>query len=728
MDPISDSILPHSQMEANHTNRNIGCDNTALLASFILLLKLIFSSESGAIPSGATASTNTSQISRFLCFLRAQVGRMPYTAPAQLPLPASSPDQPPSPSLREVSTEPVSPSSRRPSLPRSFSSTSYVHRHRRSPSLSKPVSQFVVEGSGHIGSPSYTTVDPHASLRQSPPPVTNSMIPTGVIISPPESGANSSDDEETTSERRRGRVSLEKLDTAIRSLQQERQSSTAEQPGEGGTAEEPAAPASEEGSSNQSHKARPSLKLDPRRIFHSRSSTESSIPKLTGSISTSDEEEDPLEQRPMVRKKSGELVRPALRPASRRRRPSSMPGTPTYAKNVHFDTQLEHIKHFLQLDKPLAVSAETSPVETYSEESEYPFNSSDSEGGSKVPAFEWELRLANFPKDPTSRNRLPVRLERMYLSSDNKNLVGVVSVANLAFHKLVVARFTLDYWKTVSEVTAEYDQDIRRKQAHEGYDRFKFTIKLADQAHLESKTMFVCIRYNVGGQEFWDNNNSMNYQVDFAKKYKNNMTEKHSVPVTNGRHVQPLPRSRLPTSSAARPMSYPPSFDDFVSEIDATFSSFGQDSSKVDSPLRLTKADSHDFLPETPRRREKPARQAFGNRYDFGISLSVAMQSKDTSQDRTMLSAKAKSESRLQPGSRAHSYDRVGENSSELSAGRAAATNGNSKDTTYPGFSRPSTIVSSKPHLDSSVYKELVDKYCFVSALNPPVPTTSSSN
>jgi hypothetical protein len=29
--------------------------------------------------------------------------------------------------------------------------------------------------------------------------------------------------------------------------------------------------------------------------------------------------------------------------------------------------------------------------------------------------------------------------------------------------------------------------------------------------------MFMCIRYNVDGQEYWDNNDSVNYQVDFHK-------------------------------------------------------------------------------------------------------------------------------------------------------------------------------------------------------------------
>lgn len=40
---------------------------------------------------------------------------------------------------------------------------------------------------------------------------------------------------------------------------------------------------------------------------------------------------------PLVRKKSSELVLPALQPPSARRRPSSMPRTLGYSKAVHFD-------------------------------------------------------------------------------------------------------------------------------------------------------------------------------------------------------------------------------------------------------------------------------------------------------------------------------------------------------------------------------------------------------
>lgn len=49
----------------------------------------------------------------------------------------------------------------------------------------------------------------------------------------------------------------------------------------------------------------------------------------------------------ILRKESGKLIRPVLRPSSARRRPLSMPGTPTPSKTVHFDPHLEYARHFL---------------------------------------------------------------------------------------------------------------------------------------------------------------------------------------------------------------------------------------------------------------------------------------------------------------------------------------------------------------------------------------------
>ncbi|KAK3319087.1 hypothetical protein B0H66DRAFT_623462 [Apodospora peruviana] len=208
-------------------------------------------------------------------------------------------------------------------------------------------------------------------------------------------------------------------------------------------------------------------------------------------------------------------VRPVL-PRSRRA-PPSMPAVPTNSRAVHFDSHLEHVRHFLQLDRPLAISGASPPPDIVDSDSDYPFLGGDrSSSVSRSNLYEWTLIVTNFPEDTEARKAMPVRLERVWLSEDQKCLNGCISVANLDSVKVVVCRFTLDYWKTTSEVVAEYSNEILPDTTPR--ERFTFTIKLSDVPNLETKMLFLCIRYRVNGQEFWDNNSGLNFQVDFRKK------------------------------------------------------------------------------------------------------------------------------------------------------------------------------------------------------------------
>ncbi len=450
------------------------------------------------------------------------------------------------------------------------------------------------------------------------------------------------------------------------------------------------------------------LTPEARKISHSRSSSEMSlstkIPNLQDlpdPISDdSDLEEDELRMKPpLLRKKSGELVKPALRPPSRRR-PSSMPGTPTFSKAVHFNEDIEQVRHFLQVDRPIAVSAGSSPVETYESETEYPFGSDN--GYSSRPTVEWEIRLANFPRDTLDRKVLPVRVERIFLSPDYKTLIGSVAVANIAFHKLVVARFTLDYWKTTSEVVAEYNDDIRRRNVNDGYDRFSFNIKLADQAHLESKTLLLCVRYNVNGQDFWDNNNFMNFQVDFVKKVKPRGTATQATQPLGTRPS--IPRSRHSTPHT-RPRSMPASFeDDFSGSLGSKFEfeggrpAFGN----LQAPtLRFKQqGNSTQANPHAEEEARKPSKtgQAFSTRYDFGASLSAALfnaQKTPGGGQKSRDDAKAKT------------------NHGSTVTGRSGAPLATTQ--------KPAALSAKKPDLKSAEYNELIQNYCFVRSTAPTV-------
>lgn len=635
---------------------------------------------------------------------------MPYTSPSSRS-PATSKSQSPNDS-RRPSFLPGSFTSPKSELPRS---AAYLSHHRRSASLKEPV-----RGLKFIEPPPEWAGECRglkSSLRQSPPPVTQDRhIPSGAIVSPPESSNSSSDDESRTLDSRYLRLeNLVELKAAIHDLEKHRNESPTQIPLDGNKYNQAVtllAPA------ELNKVEKPSDEMDlsaPRRLAHHRSRTEGVIFNLSAPPSVSEnlragsddetlsDDEDLLSvcKLPMVRKKSGELVRPALRPSSARRRPSSMPGTPTFSKAVHFDSQLEHIRHFLQVDRPLAVSAGSSPVPAYDSDNEFPFG----EDERRDSIYEWEIVIANFPPETSLRLAQAVRVERVFLSSDNKTLVGTVAVANLAFNKLVVVRFTLDYWKTTSEVVAEFNQDIRQP-VRDGCDRFNFNIKLTDQANLEAKTMFFCVKYCVNGVEYWDNNDSTNFQVDFRKKKLTGKGAKLWQDSTKPSR-QSLPRSSH-RSPAQRPRSIPMNFDDFS---DGFSDKYGLSDFKhaVRDYLGEAAASDRNDRGAISRSSEGHGRRlgqtngnVFGNRYDFGASLTAAIKSANLSgRDRCdgYVPKKATWDESVSPLSDepqvpVHSDGREKNSSASYSM---AQPNG-----------------AEKPCLSSQSYNELLDKYCFV--------------
>lgn len=647
---------------------------------------------------------------------------MPYTPPAQHSPLASANPSPLSSRSHSYTSLYTAATSSRSDLPRS---QSYLSRHRRTPSLSKGIhfgstparpSTDVVTSTITEGQETTDTdsLNFHGSVHQSPPAVTNSVMPAGAVISPADSHNNSSDDEDRPLQRQRGRDlgNLAELQAAIRIIEQHRESSPnrvrAEVERLGLTMPEAEVP------NRHSPDGQTRLSTDaPRQISHSRSYTESAIMRTQPSSpsKSSDEECEEVPFRPrMVRKKSGELVKPALRPSNPQRRPSSMPGTPTFSKAVHFDNHLEHVRHFHQVDRPLAVSAGSSPVETYDGEMDFPFGGDEVSSPRRSP-YEWEIQPSNFPLESRERKTLPVRVERIFLSADNKTLVGTVAVANIAFNKAVVTRFTLDYWKTTSEVVADYNNDVRRKQANDGCDRFNFNIRLADQANLQNKTLFFCVRYTVNGQEFWDNNSSFNFQVDFKRKT-----------ASNGRQSNSLPRSRPSQPVHARPVSEPSSFDDFTNGLDTKYD-FNMDRPLPtrlvgETPIRLRQSSGRTVVPpEDLGRKQAMPSQAFGNRYDFGASLSAAISNgggkkwSSSIRQRPEVSALAEMKGSRNGGIEGSVVPAV----SQIIRRTATAK----VEDPVPGTAADTQFPSEKAPLQSVSYHELLNKYCFFGSAKP---------
>lgn len=422
----------------------------------------------------------------------------------------------------------------------------------------------------------------------------------------------------------------------------------------------------------------PGLSAEARKIAHSRSSSEllnvpaNQLPTFEQSSGEASDD-DALEMRrvPLLRKKSGELVKPALRGSSQKR-PLSAPGTPTFPKAVHFNENIEQVRHFLQIDKPSAVSADSSPVETYESESDYPFVV---EMNRKSRTVEWEIKT-NFPKDSHERQCMPVRVEQINISKDGKTLNGLIAVANIAFGKFVYARFTFDYWKTTSEIAAEYS-NIRYAQSSDGYDRFTFSIKLSDQANLQNKTLYLCARYNVAGQEHWDNNSGNNYQVDFTRKVPKQWTK----PVAASPQVIPpgIPRSRNTNKgSIPRPRSFPmgSSDDEFSTSVESPFRLRGKNASD--------RSKSHTFHDSA----QHHSASRLSNRYDFNASLHAAL---------------------------ATAQDALGEQSGlkPKEVIRPATAPASSASVAPPRQATQSASGTSRPTLGSAEYQALIQRFCY---------------
>ena len=297
---------------------------------------------------------------------------------------------------------------------------------------------------------------------------------------------------------------------------------------------------------------------------------------------------------PLVRKKSGELVKSSLRlnSAFRSSGAASMPTTPLCNdKQVHFGDS--NVKYFSQKDKPNSISAGNSP---FNSDSEYFDDEEEDEDGSdeseeehdlqyygltradadvsnifdtkhplkellrscrkydqsrsprnlerlKAAVKDWNLDTTEF-KLISYRDKIdcevPVFLERCFLNLDKTMIVGQIAVKNMSFNKSVNVMYTVDTWKTVVNVGASYTSDIPRVLKRAGYDRFIFQIS----THLLLSTYFRTHKVSAG---------NMVPNVEFCIKYSccgqdfwdnNNMSnykltfyrEKDSNPDSDGDH------------------------------------------------------------------------------------------------------------------------------------------------------------------------------------------------
>ncbi|KAJ1966490.1 hypothetical protein GGI12_000065 [Dipsacomyces acuminosporus] len=191
---------------------------------------------------------------------------------------------------------------------------------------------------------------------------------------------------------------------------------------------------------------------------------------------------------------------------------------------VHFSADLEHMRWFYKDDTPRHVSRDPGFDASPANKQAHEHAPTHAQTAIQLTAI--RKPLPSFSPYEAS----PVALEAVEYAS--ATLVGTVKVHNLAYEKSVVVRVTMDGWKSVSDISAAFVRSIAGVDGcRPGVDRFRFTIPVpAKAATLATPvTISMCVRYQVNGQEYWDNNRGSNYSFKLsATKFDQKSDGKHT--------------------------------------------------------------------------------------------------------------------------------------------------------------------------------------------------------
>ncbi|NXH19390.1 PPR3D phosphatase, partial [Bucco capensis] len=104
-----------------------------------------------------------------------------------------------------------------------------------------------------------------------------------------------------------------------------------------------------------------------------------------------------------------------------------------------------------------------------------------------------------------------VCLERV--TSSDLGLSGTIHVRNIAFEKQVSVRYTFNQWKSLHELGAHWHSSILEKNGQDQVDVFTFFLPVPPFLLQLCSVVEFAARYQVNGQEYWDNNRGKNYSL-----------------------------------------------------------------------------------------------------------------------------------------------------------------------------------------------------------------------
>ncbi|KAI7899622.1 putative phosphatase regulatory subunit-domain-containing protein [Cokeromyces recurvatus] len=180
-------------------------------------------------------------------------------------------------------------------------------------------------------------------------------------------------------------------------------------------------------------------------------------------------------------------------------------------KSVRFhDEQLEQVRYFYKTQSPDAVKEDPPLMNTTVDDY-------------KLLQPNWPSRNSLFYNSDTK-----IRMESVQLAdgsceqmAENKHVIqGRCRAFNLSFHKLVSIRYTFDLWRSYEETTGVFRESI--PSTSNTWDRFDFSIPF--EAKNTCQTLYLALRYTVDNQEFWDNNNGLNYEIIISPNHEHQDT------------------------------------------------------------------------------------------------------------------------------------------------------------------------------------------------------------
>lgn len=215
--------------------------------------------------------------------------------------------------------------------------------------------------------------------------------------------------------------------------------------------------------------------------------------RLASITETDEEEEDEKPQR--------------LRRCSSLKSGKTPPGTPGRKKIVRFadvlGLDLADVKTFLDNDLPKIPKSAYEDLDYKEDVIRQQNPVLQSVNKILVPLFQQPGGLPNF-LDRVRENQ--VCLENCAVTDPiTLTIAGSVRVRNLDFHKSVYIRYTMDSWKSFSDLQANYVVN-----SCDGFSD-KFTFTMFGNALQIGQRIEIAIRFHCRGQQFWDSNHDSNY-------------------------------------------------------------------------------------------------------------------------------------------------------------------------------------------------------------------------